>query len=456
LLDDADAHVASTALRSFGRTATVAVYPRLIEALGSAATREAARDALAEQGAHAIPALVAALLDPVASRAVRWSVPAVLARIPTVESIAALLQGALAAETDQLLDARAVRALSRLRAHHPLLAFDRSLVRSLINREVAFTCVLHEAESALARSSLRDATSELLRRALWEAGEDRRENVFRCLGLLYEPGAMQHCWYAVARGDARARANAIEWLEHTLDRVLFIRIAPVLGNASRTTRRRDPLRILGALAAGEDAWLACCSRRVAAALCGADAASGMRGAVQRATTGRSPAMDLVDKVFLLQQVDLLRAAQSAHLALLAAIADEIDVEPGAVLARAGEPVAALFVVVSGAVLVTGAAGTLTLCPGAAFGTSAVIDDAGGIGDAVTIGRTRLLRIARDDFRDLLSDHPELAISLLEGLGRRVRNLAAPVASTPLPRVDDTQTGGDDDPELRRRLLQTLL
>ena len=37
---------------------------------------------------------------------------------------------------------------------------------------------------------------------------------------------------------------------------------------------------------------------------------------------------------------------------------------------------------------------------------------------------RFLRIRRDEFRDVLSDHPELAISLLDGLGRRVRTVAA--------------------------------
>src|SRR5690606_32447391 len=118
-----------------------------------APTREAARDALAGRGDGAVPALSAALLDTSALPAVRRSIPAVLARIPTQRSIAALVEGALAAETDQLLDRRAVRALSRLRAHPPGLTFDRALVDGLIARETQVARDLLAAEAALAGSA---------------------------------------------------------------------------------------------------------------------------------------------------------------------------------------------------------------------------------------------------------------------------------------------------------------
>ncbi len=422
LLDDSDPHVASTALRSVARTGSVHVYPRLIAALGRPGTREAARDALAEQGARIVPAMVSVLLDPHADRAVRRSVPDVLARIATPASVDALVRGALAAETDQLLDGRAVRALSRLRAHHPELTFDAGLVRTFIQREATVARSLLEVEAALQRTALRDATTELLRRALREAGEDRRENVFRCLGLLHDAAAMHRCWYAIARGDARAAANAVEWLEHTVDRDLFQRITPVIGDGAGLARRRDPIRLLGGLAAGDDVWLACCARRVAAVLFGTGTTN----------SDRSTAMDLVDKVFLLQRLELLRDAQSAHLALLAAIADEIDTESGEVLVRRGEAAAALFIVVAGTVEMRDPARSRQIHAGGAFGSSALIDDEPALADVVAIGRCRLLRIQRDEFRDLLSDHPELAITLLRGVGRHMRALGVSADSASIP------------------------
>ena len=135
-------------------------------------------------------------------------------------------------------------------------------------------------------------------------------------------------------------------------------------------------------------------------------------------------MDLIEKVFLLQRVDLLRDAKSAHLALLASIAEEIDVPADTVLLRRDEPAPALHVVIRGAVRLSGAGGELTSGDGAAFGTWALIDEAPSIVEAVAIQPCRLLRIGRDDFFDLLSDHPELAIGLLQGLARRVRTLVA--------------------------------
>lgn len=412
LLQDEDPRVVATALRSVARTGRLTALPRLIAALRAPATREAARDALAEQGATVVPPLLRVLLDSQADRAVRRSIPDVLARIPAHETVAALVRGALAAETDQLLDARAVSALSRLRARHPALSFDPDLVLALIRREATFAGNLLEAEAALARAAVDDAVAMLLRAGLREAGEERREHIFRCLGLIYDPAAMHRCWYALARGDARSRASAHEWLEHTVDRELYTVIAPVLGEMNGKTRRRNPLRALGALAAGDDAWLACCARRVAAALY-----------ETHPPAERSTSMDLVDKVFLLQHMDLLRGAQSAHLALVASIADEVDAATGTVLLQRGAPADAAWVVISGSVDVSSGGGSRAAGANDAFGAGALLDASPSLVHAVATSQSRLLRIGGDDFRDLLSDHPELAITMLQAIGARLRALA---------------------------------
>ncbi|MGH7505229.1 MAG: cyclic nucleotide-binding domain-containing protein, partial [Longimicrobiales bacterium] len=416
LLDDPDPLIASTALRSAGRLTDVAVFPRLIMALGRSATREAARDALAEQGVRAVPALSATLLDPAVDPAVRRTVPAVLSRIPSRDSVAALVRGALAAETDQLLDHRAIRALSKLRARHAWLAFEPALVNALIERQTAVTRSLLEAETALARLATCGPATAMLRRAMHEAAEERREGVFRCLGLLFPPDGMHRCYLALANGDATARANALEWLEQTTGHTRFVSLEPVLAERRRhTSRRRDVARLLEQLSADQDAWIACCSLR---------AAHEIDSIPQPPDAERSAAMDLLDKVFLLQRVDLLRDAKSANLALLASIAEEVDVATGTVLLRRDQAVDALHVVITGAVRLAGQGNELTADDGMAFGTWALIDEAPSVIEAVAIRQSRLLRIGRDDFYDLLSDHPELAIGLLQGLARRVRTLVA--------------------------------
>ncbi len=134
-------------------------------------------------------------------------------------------------------------------------------------------------------------------------------------------------------------------------------------------------------------------------------------------------MDLIEKVFLLQDVDLLSGARSGQLALLASIARVVEAEAGEVLLRRGEPPDALYVVIQGEVELKGAERTLQATEGSAFGTWAMIDEDPSLIDASADGPAKLLKIRRRDFRDLLADNPELGLGLLQGLARRVRTLA---------------------------------
>lgn len=136
-------------------------------------------------------------------------------------------------------------------------------------------------------------------------------------------------------------------------------------------------------------------------------------------------MDLIEKIFLLQNVDLLEEAESEHLALLASIAEEVEGEAGEILIRQGEPSANLYVVVRGKVELSGMGGEVVVAEaGRPFGTWALIDQNPSVVEAKVVEPTRLLRITRGDFHDLLTDHPELAMGLLQGLARRVRSLVA--------------------------------
>jgi CRP-like cAMP-binding protein len=68
--------------------------------------------------------------------------------------------------------------------------------------------------------------------------------------------------------------------------------------------------------------------------------------------------------------------------------------------------------------------TLHAGDGTAFGTWALIDSAPSIVGARALERTRLLRITRSDFQELVGDHPELATGMLQALASRLRSLVA--------------------------------
>jgi CRP-like cAMP-binding protein len=57
-----------------------------------------------------------------------------------------------------------------------------------------------------------------------------------------------------------------------------------------------------------------------------------------------------------------------------------------------------------------------------FGTWALFDDELRVATAITLEDTRLLRIDKEDFFDLLADHVAITQSILKTMVKRLRNL----------------------------------
>jgi ATP:ADP antiporter, AAA family len=406
-LADEDPRVLSSALRSAGLLGRADCAERMIAALGSAATREAAADALAALGTAAIEPLTETLLDERADARVRRAIPRVLAQVPDTRTVAALLRLVLAPETDQLLDYRTIKALGKLRARHPSLVFDRALVEEVAYREADAAARYATAAGALdAVPGEDERLVGLLRGALHDAWRERREGVFRCLGLMHPPDEVYRAYVAISSAGRARRANAIEWIESTVGHETFVRLRTVLEPGAQVGGTRDE-HAIRELADDGDAWVA----RLGRALTATNAA-------------RMDAMELIEKVFLLQRVDLLRDARGSHLALLASIAEEIDVPAGTVLIPAGEPTTAMYLVTRGEVTLHGGGDHIVIAEEEAFGTWALIDELPSPLEARATKPTHLLRITRADFHDLLADHSELALGLLQGLARRMRSLVS--------------------------------
>lgn len=414
LLDDPEPRVVQAALRSAGLLGDPTLHPAIVAKLAHPALRDAAREALTAQGKESLPALGQHLLDSSQDPAVRRQIPAVLARIPHPETLSLLVSAVVAPETEQVLDYRAIKALSKLRARNPELKFEGGAIQGLLDRSLETAQRLTRTREFLRQQERESRTLRLLDRAVAEAWEERREEVFRCLGLLHPPSDVHRCYVAIARGETVPRANALEWLESTIGYDAFQRLLPLVGEGPPAPPSHDPIPVLQKLAGDEDHWIACLAVRAMAELNG-------KNDVPHSPAGRA-SMDLVETVFLLQQVDVLRDARTSDLALLASIAREMDVDTGTVLIQKNEPAEALHVVVRGKVELAGPGGDFTLTDGMAFGTWALIDAVPSLVEVRAAAPTRLIRIEQAEFHDLLSDHPELAIGMLQGLARRVRTL----------------------------------
>jgi ATP:ADP antiporter, AAA family len=399
-LDDAEPRVRAAALRSAALLGRADCCARMIAALEAPATRQAARDALAGLGAHAVPPLEATLLDESASPHLRRVIPATLARIPSQQTVTAMLRLVLAPETDQLLDYRTLKALSKLRAANPDLLFDSGTVHQVARREAEQGALYAAVSASLhGNGNVPPRVAPLLRAALDEAYRERREGVFRCIGLLYAPDEVLQAYQAVVRAAPGERARALEWIEETIGTARFRDLAPVL--EPRHAIRPQPV---ATLQEDGDSWIACLARA--------------------ATTGSEDDMELIEKVFLLQQIDLLHEARGAHVALLASIAAEVDVPADTVLISEGDAPAAMYIVIRGSVELQGVGHRLVVGAEHAFGTWALIDSQPSPITARTCEPTRLLRVTREDFHDLLADHAEVALGLLQGLAHRMRSLVA--------------------------------
>ncbi len=135
-------------------------------------------------------------------------------------------------------------------------------------------------------------------------------------------------------------------------------------------------------------------------------------------------LTVLEKVILLQGVDVFADVPGDHLANLAAIAEERRVLADDVLYRRGDPSDAMYLVLEGRVALSSDDRRLgEAAPGDAFGTWALFDHVPRIADAAALEDSTLLRIDREDFTDILADHVEVAQGVIRTVARRLRGLA---------------------------------
>lgn len=132
---------------------------------------------------------------------------------------------------------------------------------------------------------------------------------------------------------------------------------------------------------------------------------------------------LVEKVIALEQVELLSSLTPDQLAQIALIAQEVVYEPERIILSPALPLEALYVILDGAVEISRNGRQLHIArQSEVLGSWALFDDSPSPVTAKTLEETAMLRIARDDFYELLSDRMELAATIFSTLVRRFRKL----------------------------------
>ncbi len=131
----------------------------------------------------------------------------------------------------------------------------------------------------------------------------------------------------------------------------------------------------------------------------------------------------VEKVLFLQDVDIFEFTSTEDLAHIAAITDEVEIKANETIFKEGEFPDSMYIVSEGKVSLSRAGQEVMVAEHKdVFGTWALFDDEPRVATATTLEDTRLLRIDKEEFIDLLADHVAITQSVLKTMVKRLRKL----------------------------------
>lgn len=133
---------------------------------------------------------------------------------------------------------------------------------------------------------------------------------------------------------------------------------------------------------------------------------------------------VIEKVIFLQDIEVFKEVRVEDLAHLAMIAEEVSFLPGSTLYEMNESADSLYLVINGKVRLHRNGQEISVAGSReAVGTWALFDNEPRVATATALEETQALRISREDFYDLLSDHVRIAEAVLRSLARRLRALS---------------------------------
>lgn len=134
-------------------------------------------------------------------------------------------------------------------------------------------------------------------------------------------------------------------------------------------------------------------------------------------------LNIIEKVIALEGVELLKNLNAEQLSRMASIAREVRYPPGKTILSPETNPDSLLVILEGAVSILQESTELHVAQdNEVLGAWALFDPEPMAVTAKTVKDTRLLKISRDDFYDLLSDNSEITASIFSTLVRRFRQL----------------------------------
>jgi len=134
-------------------------------------------------------------------------------------------------------------------------------------------------------------------------------------------------------------------------------------------------------------------------------------------------LTLVEKVLLLQDIDIFKNTRTEDLSYIAAITEEVKYSAGIDIFSEGEISDSMYMVIEGKIRLHRSGNEIMVASGRdVFGTWALFDDEPRVATATTLEDSTVLRLDKEEFYDLLADHAQITQGILKNLSLRLRRL----------------------------------
>ncbi len=329
-------------------------------------------------------------------------------------------------------------ALDALLPNEPALVDP---LHSYARREIAQLRSTRDRIAALSRSG---RAIKLLGETLETHATANVQRLIRTIGLFGNAEAMTLIGKALRSRDGEARAEAIEALDTLGHKQLARQIIPLLEEASVSERAYTATTAIKALLSSDDRWLrALAARAIPEAglrellpdlhQLAAESDPLLRTAAHEALIELEEVkpmetlqtMSVMERVLLLHEVPMFAALPLDDLKQIADIAREQWYGGGATICREGEEGHELFVLASGQVRVTKAAGEAEKFlairgAGDFIGEMAILEATPRTATVRASGEVRTLVIDGDLFETILRDRPDVSFAVLRSVMKRMR------------------------------------
>jgi len=444
LLADPSPLVRRAAIAAAGRARDRRLWPAVVEALGDRRFRGAAGAALVLGGPDVVD-VVAPCLDGTAAASIAREAARVLGRVGGARA-----QDVLRSHLDypdQIVRIEVLESLRLTRYAPPSDSEEAALVRRQLDAELD--------DASWTVGVLRDLPPEpslaVLGAALVRERARSRQAILLLLSFLHDPVAILRAREGLSHDSKEKRAYALEVLDVTVEGEIKPRLLALLEDGGATVaggERRPEAKttvervreVARRPRAFVSTWTTACALHAAAHLGGdgwtgvLDAAAEDASALVRETaawartrlkegldTGGGGRMLTIERVICLKAVPMFAEVSDETLADVAELLGEVDYAKGQVVFEKGAEGDSLYVVVSGRVRVYDGARTIVeLGPKEIFGELALLDPEPRLASIAAVEDTRLFRLDRESFAELMAGNIEVVRGVLHVLCERLR------------------------------------